>query len=389
MCLKNINSFNYIKNINSFNYILTILLKSLKLIFMLFNKEIEERYILSLDGGGIRGLIPAMVLDECDKILKANNADHSLYAYFDLIIGTSTGGIISLSLANENTILGVEEGDEKPSYTTSYTKYLKREVKTFKQNVKKGINISKIKDLYFKDGGKIFSPQNTRYSFLDVLTNKYSAARLYEYFVSIYAEEKLSSLLVPTAVVSSDLVSGHEVILSSYNEYKDYKITDAARATSAAPTYFDVFPLDDKCLADGALIANNPALVAYIEARKLYPNCKKFHILSISTGSGLYTLNNGPDLKGPALWAKHIHNIFQSNQQRLVDVALDAITDAEYTRIDAINLNEKLKMDDIRPESLQTMKETALDMINANHQELEDFIAKAINRKLYDHLRQS
>ena len=67
----------------------------------IFKKEIqeEERFILSIDGGGIRGIIPAVVLSYLSSKI---NDNIPFYAHFDLIAGTSTGGIISLGLALEN-----------------------------------------------------------------------------------------------------------------------------------------------------------------------------------------------------------------------------------------------------------------------------------------------
>ena len=349
-------------------------------------EEVEERFILAIDGGGIRGLIPALVLEDLNNILKEMNAEHSLYAYFDLIIGTSTGGIISLSLANENTSIGIEEGEVSKAYETSYTRFLKREIKTYLKDVKRGIDIPKIKDLYKNDGSKIFVP-NYNISFLEVLSNKYSAAKLLSYFKDIYADHSLSSLLVPTAIVSSDLKTGKEVIFSSYNEFKDCKIYEAARATSAAPTYFDSFLFDDKCLLDGAVIANNPSLFAYSEARKLYPNCKKFHILSLSTASGLYTYQYGQELQGAVAWAKHIWQVYQSGQHRLTDEVLAAAADVEYTRIDTNTNHEKISMDDTRTASVLKIEEIGKEIVEQGHQNLENFAAKMIKRKLFDNLR--
>ena len=62
-------------------------------------KKYERFTILSIDGGGIRGLIPAKVLAELERELKVKNPDKPLYEYFDLICGTSTGAILAIAIS--------------------------------------------------------------------------------------------------------------------------------------------------------------------------------------------------------------------------------------------------------------------------------------------------
>ena len=61
-------------------------------------KKKETRYILSLDGGGMRGIVPAFILKKMNEELKNRGITRPLYSYFDLVAGTSTGGLIALGL---------------------------------------------------------------------------------------------------------------------------------------------------------------------------------------------------------------------------------------------------------------------------------------------------
>ena len=93
-----------------------------KLANLLFKEEREKeiRYILSIDGGGMRGIIPAYVISRLDELLKEKGIRRPLYSFFDLVAGTSTGALLALGLTAPGGTgnLIKEDAEPYPVYTT-------------------------------------------------------------------------------------------------------------------------------------------------------------------------------------------------------------------------------------------------------------------------------
>ncbi|XP_022641945.1 patatin-like protein 3, partial [Vigna radiata var. radiata] len=198
--------------------------------------------ILSIDGGGIRGIIPATVLIYLDNALKAKDPTTSLADYFDVISGTSTGGIMSVMLAAPNA-----SDSNRPLFTPS-----------------------QVVEFYKKYGPGIFKPR----SILDpVQCPKYDGKFLRDTARQILKETRLDQTLTNLVIPTFDEDKIHPVIFSNYKlkteSYLNAKLSDIALGTSAAPTYFPSHEFQNDGvsfdLADGALAANNPALVAVSE----------------------------------------------------------------------------------------------------------------------------
>ncbi len=221
----------------------------------------KTKYILAIDGGGTRGLIPATVLEYMQNKMENLGSNTSIASYFDLIAGTSTGGLIALALScpNQNSFL-------KPYKDTKYN------------------SPTSIKDMYKNYAPEIF-PKNSfpLRSFNQLWKSKYSDTSYVRLLKEAFDEIQLENSLVPVLAVSYDMIEGNSFnFTSSDTGYLKFK--DAARATSAAPTYFDALTLKDDVnnktysLIDGGIIANNPSLFAYIEATKLYSDADNFVI---------------------------------------------------------------------------------------------------------------
>ena len=162
--------------------------------------------ILSIDGGGIRGIIPAMVLAEIEEMTGVPTAEN-----FDLIAGTSTGGILALGLSRPD-----DEGNARFSAEDLVDIYENRGREIFDRSFWKGVT---------SVGG---------------LTDEmYSHAGL-EDVLGIYFEETLlGDALTNTMVTSYDIEAREPIFLRSWRpEYAEVSMRDAARATSAAPTFF-------------------------------------------------------------------------------------------------------------------------------------------------------
>lgn len=205
--------------------------------------------ILSIDGGGIRGILPGTILTYLEKQIqkKTGNEKATIGEYFDLIAGTSTGGILSLIYLCP---------DEKGNYMFGAEEAL---------------------SIYLDQGDEIFDVSLWKKirSLDGNLDEKYDAAELERALLEYFGERKLSQALKPCLITSYDIRNRKAHFFTSIeakSTVHDYYLRDVALATSAAPTYFE--PVRIKSingapheLIDGGVFANNPALCAYAEAR--------------------------------------------------------------------------------------------------------------------------
>lgn len=215
-------------------------------------ESINRFQILSLDGGGIKGIFSAAVLASIEEDLGISVADH-----FDLIAGTSTGGIIALGLG-----LGL-----KP-----------REIVEF----------------YLHEGPSIFPKWSWLKSFQHWICNKYSAQPLEDALKRCFQEKRIGDskkrLVIPSYNLGEDDVY---IFRTPHAERlrRDYKMPawKVAKATSAAPTFFPASrDIDSLRLIDGGVWANNPSLVAVTEAfGTLKVPLSAIHVFSIGTSNAV------------------------------------------------------------------------------------------------------
>jgi uncharacterized protein len=239
--------------------------------------------ILAIDGGGIRGIIPARVLVELERL--TGRPTHSL---FDLIAGTSTGGIIALGLtkpgpsggpafsAEDALRLYTENGSE--IFPGGGTAPLARlmSVRTLGERA-----LADWRDDPARAIQDVAQDAAQEVSSFFVGVSRYAGNARYEadgiesVLHRYFGGTRLSEALTPVVVTAYDMRRRQPVLFTSADATPG---TDAnppmaavARATSAGPTYLPPFELryrgDDRILVDGGLIANNPALVAYVHGR--------------------------------------------------------------------------------------------------------------------------
>ena len=208
--------------------------------------------ILSLDGGGIKGVFTAAFLGEIERMAGVRIAD-----YFDLIAGTSTGGIIALGL-------GV------------------------------GLSASELLDFYLSNGNAIFPSvgigvrlwRNLRWA----VRGKHDSEQLKKALVSVFDDKKLGDSSTRLVIPAFDATNGRAIVFKTahcHDLKQDHlaRCVDVALATSAAPTYLPVheFP-DGRSYLDGGVWANNPMLVGILEAvTKLQCPATTIDVLSIGT----------------------------------------------------------------------------------------------------------
>jgi uncharacterized protein len=201
--------------------------------------------ILSIDGGGIRGLIPALVLARLEELLAGHpdtDADAGLSDYFHLFAGTSTGGLISLALTSP-----------------------------------KGVAAAKLADFYLEDGPRIFghSVRHTIECLGGMGGPTYDSGPLTESLRRRLGDSLVSQAKRDLLVTAYDMTERKPFFFKRWRAREskdhDYPIVDAGLATSAAPTYFPshgiAFPGDTEphALVDGGVFADDPTIAAIAE----------------------------------------------------------------------------------------------------------------------------
>jgi patatin-like phospholipase/acyl hydrolase len=228
--------------------------------------------ILSVDGGGMRGLIPARVIENLEGRLQAGaGPDARVADYFHMFAGTSTGGLVALSL----TVPGKPGGD-RPR-----------------------VSASELAGLYTRDGGKIFhrSLWQKLITLWGLRRPKYTLGGLEEAVKrNLGADARLADALRELVVVAYDMTDREPWFFKRWparepgGEARNYEIFHAALATSAAPTYFPSHAVDDHALVDGGVFAANPTLAAVVEALKRRQDqpahLSTDDLLAVSIGTG-------------------------------------------------------------------------------------------------------
>lgn len=273
--------------------------------------------ILSLSGGGYRGLYTIAVLTEPEQHIRK-----PVLSCFDLVAGTSVGGIIALGLAA-------------------------------------GRQPYEIKEAFEKNGARIFSDRPAPTSRLgryrnylrSALKPKYDGVALREIISDLAGEETLlGELACPVIVPSVNLTTGRPQVFKTphhRNFQRDYrlKVVDVAMATSAAPTYFPVAQIGDELFADGGLYANSPDLMAIHEAEHFFETpTQDIHLLSIGTTTSTFSLPRGLGLNlGYADWAERLASVVNSAQQASVDDIVGHKLRERYVRIDELQTPEQME----------------------------------------------
>ncbi|MBK6345247.1 MAG: patatin-like phospholipase family protein [Bacteroidales bacterium] len=350
--------------------------------------EKKKIRILSIDGGGIRGILPGVILTFIEERLMAKEGkDVRLCDYFDLVAGTSTGGILTCTY-----LIPGRDKSGKPT---------KRPKLTAKQAV----------DIYLDRGDEIFDL--TMWQKLKskggLTDEKYSSKELEEALNDYFGETKLSELLRPCIVTSYDIKSRRAHFFSQIDakasDTHDFYVKEVARATSAAPTYFEVSRVKSIYgtpypLIDGGVFANNPAMCAYAEARgidfsKVLGDPEKFDkphahdmiIVSIGTGSTSkpYQYNEAKDW-GMIQWIQPIIDIMMSGNSETISYQLRKIwettgTPENYIRLEPALYEANNEMDDASQGNLRALKEAGLKFVSDNEKLLESVVDKLIANK--------
>ncbi|KAK8571317.1 hypothetical protein V6N13_103449 [Hibiscus sabdariffa] len=324
--------------------------------------------VLSIDGGGIRGIIPATILAVLESELqKLDGEEARLADYFDVITGTSTGGLLTAML----TAPSPGEGNRiRPLFSAE-----------------------KIKDFYLKHCPKIF-PQPLFapvVKFVKPLWGpKYDGVYLHKIVREMLGETRLDQTLTNIVIPTFDIKQLQPRIFSSYKVKKDPSqnalLSDICIGTTAALTFLPAHHFETKDstgqvkefhLIDGGVASNNPTLVAMSEVAKANPDkfsSGGFLVLSLGTGSqkleDKYRAHEAAKW-GLLGWLNCEHDVFMQASNDMVDFHLETVfqtfgggDNSTYIRIQDDTLSEALASVDISTEeNLNNLVKTGKELL--------------------------
>ena len=307
----------------------------------------ETKTILSIDGGGIRGIIPAMVLKEIEDRTGKRTAD-----LFDVIAGTSTGGLLALGL----TCSGEESA---PKFTAE-----------------------DLVELYVDEGEMIF-PRELFGRLRQLRDEKYSAAGLEGVLKKRFEDARLKEALTGVIVPAYDIEHRQPLFFRSQRakdepDTHDFLMRDVARATSAAPTYFEPLRLpaqgarDDYTLIDGGVFANNPGMCAFVDADAGKARADGTLVVSLGTGQLTRPLPYGEARNwGLAGWGRRILDIVFDGVSDTVDYQLREILGDGYYRFQTDLDKGQDELDDTSPANIKSLKEEAEQLLTKHGDDID------------------
>ncbi|MGB7340922.1 MAG: patatin-like phospholipase family protein [Phototrophicaceae bacterium] len=314
--------------------------------------------ILSVDGGGIRGIIPAIILAEIER-----RSGQPIVALFDLVAGSSTGAILAMGL-------NVPDEQYNPRFTAE-----------------------EMARLYETEGATIFSRSmwRTMQSLNNITTVKYPATGIDSVLDYCFGDLNLSDSLGNVLITSYEIQRRQPWFFRSSKARHattcDFKMHDVVRASTAAPTYFEpaqIFHPDAEsyfALIDGAMQANNPALCAYVEARDKNPHTHDFMMLSLGTGDTKEPIDfEEARTWGLAGWSQHLLDIVFDAMSSSVDYQIRRLLPIcrdghqHYYRFQTRLDGASDDLDNVTVKNIDHLKQLGYDLVEAHDEELDRIV---------------
>ncbi|XP_011008811.1 PREDICTED: patatin-like protein 2 [Populus euphratica] len=392
--------------------------------------------ILSIDGGGVRGIVPSVVLTALEAKLQkldVDNMDARIADYFDFVAGTSTGGLMTAMLTTPNAekrpafaakdILQfylhksqlifhqtTEQDDDDDLFDdeaaiNSVLDEARNQIQQYNNGMRNHVIVDPlISALRFLLKWRLL-PNFIRKKLRSLVFPRYDGVKLHEIIKEEVGQKPLSDALTNVIIPTFDIKLFKPVIFSSLKAKRekstDAGIADVCIGTSAAPYYFP--PCNFKTtvdfnLADGGLAANNPSLLAVCEVMKEQKmDGRELLILSLGTGaadqSDRYVVGD-PSKWGLLRWLWYSEN----NGSPLIDILTTAPDEMistyistifqycgwkdNYYRLQAKMKLSEAKMDDASQENLNNLVKIGEDLAAKHDADLEALAQKLIkNRK--------
>lgn len=296
--------------------------------------------VLSVDGGGMRGIVPATFLETMENISGLGIAE-----LFDVVVGTSTGAILTagLTVANKNN---------KPKYKAS--DFVK---------------------LYQDMGSTIFHKDRSLLEVLDGITRPSYDPSGYEKLLKEYfGDSTLAEAITELAIPSIELEDMNMHVFTRNNAKTDtkhdFKIRDLIRAATAAPTYFPAAKVDSVdgktkgTFVDAGLSTNNPGVIALAEAKTLAPDAD---YLFVSLGTGAITKPiDAMKAKnwGEVEWIKSIFDLQGDAQSSYTETVISTLLQENENNTHhrfQIDLHQlPFQLDDTKPKHIEELRAAAI-----------------------------
>ena len=291
--------------------------------------------ILSLDGGGVRGTILLHQLVELE-----NQLGDKICNKFDLLSGTSTGGIIVALLAC-------------------------------------GYSAKEVLDFYLENSSKIFKREFLR---LGLFRSKYSDKNLNRLLKEHLKDKKISDLNCDIIIPSYNVEKRMKYLFKSSGKI-DYNLFDVVRSSASAQSFFPPYKINGEYYIDGGMVINNPSLISYSDAIKL--GKKKINLISFSTGNKLKKFKKILLYTGAIFWAKPTVDILLVEQSNMTDFHMQSIADTNkslnYIRCNSIIEKSSGKIDDASSKNIKDMQEDGLLSTELNKEKISEFV-KILNK---------
>lgn len=349
--------------------------------------EKKDIFILSIDGGGIFGVVPLVILRHIEE-----KTGYPVSRLFHFFAGTSTGGLISLGLT-------CPSHKNEPLYSAH-----------------------ELLQLYAHHSPSIFSQTPlARLCQLSPITriihqalySQYSSRPMKASFRAIFGRTLLSQALAPV-LVPSYAIGGAAITKSRLKlfrshdgqweknfapiKHRDYLMTDVAMATSAVPTYFiphwtsrvGYSPSEppEYCLIDGGVAVNDPSLIAYVEANRMFPGCTP-HILSLSGGqeTAPYSVAHHKGTStGYMAWSKDIAKLIigpsVTTQQKILERLIQQDSKGpSFLRIQLEN-SSMIRWNDHNPAHVKTLEKLGKNLLEKETgQKLDNFLDQLLSTR--------
>ena len=275
--------------------------------------------VLALDGGGLRGIFTAATLAAWEEDFATSIADH-----FDLVVGTSTGGVIALGLGL-------------------------------------GMSPAEILSIYVEHGDRIFPPARRRRRGIcrRLRRPRYAAIELRAVLQDCFGDQILGDARVRLAIPSYDLAADHvHLFRTPHHPYlrRDWRVpvVDVALATTAAPTFLPAHRMAGHRLIDGGVWANNPTLVGVAECfDRLGGERGQIRVLSVGTGSEIRERQSALDNGGILTWRADGLDLMLRGQSLAATNHAQLILGRHHVvRVDVVTPEGIHTLDSVTPESL-------------------------------------
>jgi len=286
----------------------------------------RERWVLAIDGGGIRGIIPATICEHIER-----KTGRKIYELFDMCAGTSTGGILCL-------------GFSRPPH---------------------GIPAKEMLRLYTEKAGNIFGFRRRLIWY--AAFPRYSYRSFEQLLWEQFCEARLSDCLTETVITSYDIRLRQPHIFrrrdARRDPTQDTLMKEIARATSAAPTYFAPAAVMGTSLIDGGVFANDPSLAAYIEAKLLWPD-DRIRVVSLGTGSLVSPILRRRAARwGAARWATAIVDCAFDGTSKMTEKIMQALLADDYLRFQCCLGKGSERLDGVSEINLAELQRVANDLL--------------------------